>query len=224
MDSFYAWTILASLNLDEQKNIIPLYRTAILKWLKEEGAKSPAEIEDFIPLQFQAKWKARDRHINGNAMPQWRNDVHWARAHLTRQGLIVNGAGKVTAVAPGTVQPRVKTKPPTSVEATKPDRKTLFDSLTADVLAELRKGNPIWRKPWGDLRRPKTHVDFAPLAIPTNAETGKPYFGLNTLFLWNATRKRLLTESRWGTEKTWVHPTTARLVSWRPRIFSLKNS
>jgi antirestriction protein ArdC len=41
------------------------------------------------------------------------------------------------------------------------------------------------------------------LAIPTNAETGRPYFGVNTLILWAATYDRLLPESRWGTAQTW---------------------
>jgi antirestriction protein ArdC len=185
--------------------LIPLYRTAILTWLRETGAKTPVEIEDFIRLQFQDKWRARDRSINGSGIPQWRNDVHWARANLTRQGFTVNGAGLVQAVPENTIKPRVKTTKPASVKEDAPDSKKLFDSLTADVLAALRKGSPPWRKPWGDLRRPKPHIDFAPLAIPTNAETGKPYLGVNTLTLWNATFKGMLTESRWGTDNTWWH-------------------
>src|SRR5262249_36114535 len=36
-----------------------------------------------------------------------------------------------------------------------------------------------------------------------NAETGKLYIGVNILILWNANRKRLLPESRWGTAQTW---------------------
>jgi antirestriction protein ArdC len=186
--------------------LIPLYRTAILNWLTETGAKSPAEIEDFIRLRFQGKWKARDRKINGTGIPgipQWRNDVHWARANLTRKGFVVNGAGLVQAVPTNAVKPRIKKPKPAIVKEPKQDSKKLFDSLSADVLAALRNGTALWRKPWGDLRRPTTQVDFAPLAIPTNAETGKPYFGVNTLFLWNAAQKRLLTESCWGTKKTW---------------------
>jgi len=183
--------------------LIPEYRSAILTWLRTTGPKSAAEIEDFICTRFQGRWKARDRQINGRGIPQWRNDVHWARAHLTRQGLIVNGAGMVSAVAENAVKPRIKTKKPESVKESKADSKTLFDSLTADVLAALRTGSPPWRKLWGNLRRPRKQIDFAPLAIPTNAETGRPYIGVNTLFLWNATRKRLFQESRWGTATTW---------------------
>jgi antirestriction protein ArdC len=89
------------------------------------------------------------------------------------------------------------------VKEARPDSKKLFDSLTADILDALRRGNPPWRKLWGDVRRPRKQIDFAPLAIPTNAETGRPYLGVNTLILWNATRKRLLPESRWGTAQTW---------------------
>jgi antirestriction protein ArdC len=183
-------------------SLIPIYRSAILTWLQEQGPKSPAEIEEFVRSHFQAKWTTRDRNTNRNGIPQWRNDVHWARAHLTRQGLIVNGAGKVIAVAAGEAQPRIKLCKPEVVKE-RPDSKKLFDSLTADILAALRKGNAPWRKMWGDLRRPKKQIDFAPLSIPRNAETGKPYLGVNTLTLWNATRKWLLTESLWGTMQTW---------------------
>lgn len=183
--------------------LIPLYRTAILTWLRETGAKTPTEIEDFISLQFQDKWKARDRKINGTGIPQWRNDVHHARKLLTQNGLTVKGAGLVQAVPENAVKPRIKITKPAFVKEDKPDSKKLFDSLTADVLDALRNGNPPWRKPWGDLHRPKQHIDFAPLAIPTNANTGKPYLGVNTLTLWNTTVKGLLTESRWGTAHTW---------------------
>jgi antirestriction protein ArdC len=89
------------------------------------------------------------------------------------------------------------------VKEARADSKKLFDSLTADILDALRRGNPPWRKLWGDGRRPRKQIDFAPLAIPTNAETGRPYLGVNTLILWNATRKRLLPDSRWGTAQTW---------------------
>ena len=186
-------------------SFIPLYRTAILNWLRETGPKTPAEIEDFIRLKFQSKWKARDRRINGCGIPQWRNDVHWARANLTRQGLTVFGLGLVQAVPENAVKPRIKTPKPVCIKEPKQDPKKLFKSLTADILAALRNGSPPWRKPWGDLRRPKTHIDFAPLAIPRNSTTGVPYSGVNILTLWNATRKLLLTESLWATELAWWH-------------------
>jgi len=187
----------------KKANLIADYRLAILTWLRDTGPKSPAEIEDFIRSRFQVRWKPRDRRINGQGIPQWRNDVHWARAHLNGQGFTVNGGGLVHAVPEAAVKPRAKKSKPTIVKEKKPEAKALFDSLTADVLAALRKGSPPWRKLWGDLRRPRQQIDFSPLAIPTNAENGKPYVGVNTLFLWNATRKRLLTESRWGTAQTW---------------------
>jgi antirestriction protein ArdC len=109
----------------------------------------------------------------------------------------------VQAVQENLVKPRTKRKQPTSGDDKRPDAKTLFDSLTADVLSALRKGNPPWRKLWGGLRRPRKRIDFSPLAIPTNAKTARPYLGVNTLILWNGTRKHLFTESRWATGKTW---------------------
>jgi antirestriction protein ArdC len=183
--------------------LIPLYRSAILEWLKGTGPKTSAEIENYLRNQFQSRWKARDRKINRRGIPQWRNDVHWALAYLSQHGLVVKGAGQYAAVADSAIKPRRKAPKPIPVKEAKPDSKKLFDSLTADILDALRQGHPPWRKLWGDLRRPKKQIDFAPLAIPTNAETGKPYFGVNTLILWNVTRKRLLPESRWGTAQTW---------------------
>ena len=111
--------------------LIPLYRSAILKWLRETGAKSPAEIEEFIRNQFHTKWKARDRKINGSGIPQWRNDVHWARAYLTQHGFTVNGGGLVQAVPENAVKPRIRTNKPATVKEERPDSKKLFDSLTS---------------------------------------------------------------------------------------------
>jgi antirestriction protein ArdC len=204
------------------KTLISEYRTAILSWLKKEGPKTPVEIEDFVRDNFHHRWQGRDLSINRNGMPQWRNDVHWARARLTREGKIVKGGGKISAVADDAVKPRTKKAKPTTAKEPTKDSKTLFDTLTADVLVALRAGNPPWRKLWGDLRRPQTLVDYAPLAIPTNAETGKPYFGVNTLLLWNAARKHGFSESCWGTGKTWwrldaavtSHAHSTRVLAW----------
>ena len=113
-------------------SLIRLYQPALLNWLRETGAKTPAEIEDFIRIQFQAKWTERDRKINGNGIFQWRNDVHWARAHLTHQGLIVTNAGKILAVEEGAIRPRAKKSKPAGAkrkaEETKPALLTEMDS------------------------------------------------------------------------------------------------
>ena len=60
------------------------------------------------------------------------------------------------------------------------DRKSLYDEITGKILAELEAGRLPWVQPWG------TAAAKAPLAMPTNAATGRGYSGVNVLMLWGA--------------------------------------
>jgi len=60
------------------------------------------------------------------------------------------------------------------------DRKSLYDEITGKILAELEAGRLPWVQPWG------TAAAKAPLAMPTNAATGRGYSGVNVLILWGA--------------------------------------
>ena len=60
------------------------------------------------------------------------------------------------------------------------DRASLYDEITAKILAELEAGRLPWVQPWG------TAAAKAPLALPKNAATGRAYSGVNVLILWGA--------------------------------------
>lgn len=60
------------------------------------------------------------------------------------------------------------------------DRTSLYDEITGKILAELEAGRLPWVQPWG------TTAAKAPLAMPTNAATGRGYSGVNVLILWGA--------------------------------------
>ena len=60
------------------------------------------------------------------------------------------------------------------------DRTSLYQQITARIIAELEAGRLPWVQPWG------TSAVQAPLAMPWNATTGRRYFGVNILILWGA--------------------------------------
>jgi antirestriction protein ArdC len=55
-------------------------------------------------------------------------------------------------------------------------RKPLHDEITGTLIAELERGTPPWIQPWRS----------APLRLPGNVVSGKPYSGMNVLALWSA--------------------------------------
>ena len=59
-------------------------------------------------------------------------------------------------------------------------RTSLYDEITAKILAELEAGRVPWVQPWG------TAAVNASLAMPKNAATGRHYSGVNILILWGA--------------------------------------
>ena len=61
-----------------------------------------------------------------------------------------------------------------------PDRASLYDEITGQIIAELEAGRVPWVQPWG------TAAAKAPLAMPKNAATGRQYSGINVLILWGA--------------------------------------
>lgn len=56
---------------------------------------------------------------------------------------------------------------------------SLYDEVTACVIAELEQGCVPWVQPWG---KPETE---ATLGLPVNALTGRAYSGVNILILWH---------------------------------------
>jgi antirestriction protein ArdC len=63
-----------------------------------------------------------------------------------------------------------------------PTGSTLYDQVTARVIAELEAGRFPWVQPWG-VPDPDS---AAALGLPFNAATGRSYSGINILILWGA--------------------------------------
>ena len=60
------------------------------------------------------------------------------------------------------------------------DRTSLYNEITAKIIAELEAGRVPWVQPWG------TAAAKAPLAMPKNASTSRFYSGINVLILWGS--------------------------------------
>ncbi len=59
------------------------------------------------------------------------------------------------------------------------ERPSLYDEVTAKVIAELEAGRRPWVQPWGG-------AGAATPGLPRNALTGRSYSGVNVLILWGA--------------------------------------
>ncbi|MGQ9370684.1 ArdC family protein [Azospirillum sp. ST 5-10] len=73
------------------------------------------------------------------------------------------------------------------------DRTSLYAEITARIIADLEAGCVPWVQPWG------TAAVKAPLALPTNAATGRRYSGINVLILWSAVTERGFSGQSWLT-------------------------
>lgn len=105
----------------------------------------------------------------------------------------------VTAPTPGSEPSR-----PTSVDAQRArpardgvqpqegleGRGTLYQEITAKIIAELEAGRVPWVQPWHSAGMP---------AMPVNAGTDRRYSGINVLTLWAAAIERGYARQRWLT-------------------------
>lgn len=73
------------------------------------------------------------------------------------------------------------------------DRATLYDEITDKIIAELEAGRVPWVQPWG------TEAARAPLSMPRNAASSRPYSGINVLILWGAVIERGFVGQSWLT-------------------------
>lgn len=76
---------------------------------------------------------------------------------------------------------------------TRQDRATLYDEITDKIIAELEAGRVPWVQPWG------TEAAKAPLSMPRNAASARPYSGINVLILWGAVIERGFAGQSWLT-------------------------
>lgn len=75
-------------------------------------------------------------------------------------------------------------------------RASIYERITADIIAAVQHGAGTWRMPW--------HHDGSPAARPINVATGIPYRGLNILALWVAAEEAGYTHGLWGTYRCWA--------------------
>ncbi|MCP1850573.1 MULTISPECIES: ArdC family protein [unclassified Bradyrhizobium] len=73
------------------------------------------------------------------------------------------------------------------------NRVSLHDEITNRIIAELEAGHVPWVQPWD------AGAGTAPLAMPENAASHRPYSGVNILILWSAARERRFSSQRWLT-------------------------
>ena len=71
------------------------------------------------------------------------------------------------------------------------DRNSLYQEITDKIIAELEQGRVPWVQPWANVS--------APLGLPKNAATGRPYSGINVLILWCAVAEHGFTSQNWLT-------------------------
>ncbi|HCK83487.1 MAG TPA: hypothetical protein DHW63_02905 [Hyphomonadaceae bacterium] len=75
-------------------------------------------------------------------------------------------------------------------------RASIYERITAEILAAIERGADTWRMPW--------HHDGSPAARPINVTTGVAYRGLNILALWAAAEEAGYTHGLWGTYRCWA--------------------
>lgn len=75
------------------------------------------------------------------------------------------------------------------------DRSSLYEEITCKIIGELEAGRLPWVQPWG------SSTVGAPLAMPVNAATGRPYSGINVLILWGAVVQQGFPGQTWLTFK-----------------------
>ena len=66
----------------------------------------------------------------------------------------------------------------TARAGSEPPRGSLYDEVTARIIAELEEGRFPWVQPWSNAA--------ASPGLPRNATTGRAYSGVNVLILWGA--------------------------------------
>lgn len=72
-------------------------------------------------------------------------------------------------------------------------RASLYEEVTARVVAELEEGTFPWVRPWG------SGPGASALGLPANAASGKSYSGINILILWGQLFDQGFASQRWLT-------------------------
>jgi antirestriction protein ArdC len=70
----------------------------------------------------------------------------------------------------------------------------LYEQVTNQIIKAIEANNPPWRRPWSGL---------TPMILPCNAQTKKPYRGINIPILWMTSYFKGYKTPLWGTLETW---------------------
>jgi antirestriction protein ArdC len=82
-------------------------------------------------------------------------------------------------------------RPDTNQQTGGESRVSLYDEVTARVVAEMEQGVVPWVRPWSR--------SAAPLGMPRSAASRKFYSGINILILWDAVIRRSFANQEWLT-------------------------
>jgi len=82
-------------------------------------------------------------------------------------------------------------RPDTQHQTSGESRASLYEEVTARIVAEMEQGVVPWVRPWTR--------SAAPLGMPRSAASRKAYSGINILILWDAVIKRGFANQEWLT-------------------------
>ena len=78
------------------------------------------------------------------------------------------------------------------------ERADIYQRITDQIAAAIEAGAGTWQMPW------HPGADGAAPVLPTNAATGKPYRGVNTIVLWAAAQAAGYPGAVWATYRQWA--------------------
>lgn len=91
----------------------------------------------------------------------------------------------------------------------------IYQTITNTIISALEAGAGEYRRPWAVTGKYST--------MPVNANTGKPYHGVNVLTLWATAQKHGYSSGKWATYKQWAElggqvrkgEKSTQIVFWR---------
>jgi antirestriction protein ArdC len=79
--------------------------------------------------------------------------------------------------------------------STVPSKPSVYESITANIVAAIKVGGLEYRTPW--------HTSGTPLTLPANAATHAEYRGINILALWIEALQRSYVSGLWASYRQW---------------------
>lgn len=74
------------------------------------------------------------------------------------------------------------------------DRKSIYETVTNQIIEQLENGVAPWRKPWASFGG----------GMPANVVSGKAYRGVNVLLLWGTAQAKGFDSDLWATYRQWA--------------------